>query len=158
MRANVSVLLLIALMTGACSGSDCLPEPEHDQSPPQTHVAIEFSPLAGGRQTSQHVPGDSTETIVADRQNPVAVSFAASDSSGLRSISPGITIQQTVGLGVERSNIAIDPVVARCPRHDLSYRHEIRATGMRRTLLITVVAENWVGLTAYSELLTIRLE
>ncbi len=158
MRANISVLLSITLLAGACFDADCLPEPEHDASRPQVRVVVEYSSPSGTRLRSEHVLGDSSTTLAADRRQPVILFFSASDASGLRSLSPSITIQQTVGIGVERSYVDVDPVTATCPRHELSYRHEIRSTGTGRSFLVTVVAENWVGLASTLELLTLRAQ
>lgn len=156
MQAKEFALFSVILLTIGCSESDCLPEPDFDSTPPDVHVVIEYSSNTGGRQSERHLPGDPAKTIVA--HSPLSIYFVASDSSGIRSLLPGITIQKTVGLGVERRRVSVDAVSSTCPRPELSYRHDVRGTRPGESLLVTVVAENWAGLNSTLELLTIRLE
>lgn len=158
MRSNVSLILSVALLAGGCFGSDCLPEPAQDASPARIRVVVDYESFAGGRQTAEHLSGQPARTIDADSHGPVIVIFEASDSSGVRTLSPGMTLQQTVGIGVERRYLKVDPVESNCPRPELSYRHEIHGTSTPQSLNVTAVAVNWTGLTASLEPLTIRLK
>lgn len=97
-------------------------------------------------------------TLQADRNSPVRIIYVAADSSGMREMVPGLTLQQTVGVGVERRHVSLGATDASCPRPRLEREHEVHGTGERRVLIITMGAENWVGRRASIEPVTVRME
>ncbi len=156
MRANAVALLSFTLFVGGCSKADCLPEPEADATPPHIRIVVDYHRPARSQERFEHRPGDPATTIEADPQQPVVITYLASDSAGLRSLWPTMRMQHTVGLGVERRYVNIDPVTSNCPVAELSYERELKGTGSRPAVYLTAVAENWMGETATLEPVTLR--
>lgn len=149
---------LLALSVAGCT-SDCLPAPESDTTPPNLEVVVEYrSSQDGNLNRHEASTADSSVTLLADRNSPVHIRYAAVDSSGMRQLVPGLTIHQTVGIGVERQHVEIGPIDASCPRPRLDGDHEVHGTGVERVLIISAGAVNWTGLRTSIEPVSVRLE
>src|SRR5690606_2589185 len=155
-RMSIAALLPFLIVSGC--RSDCLPVPENDQSPPDVRVSVSFRTPGGEERELHFGVEDTSRTIRVDASHRVLIRYTATDSSGLRSLTPGLTVQHTVGLGTERRHVPLRIVTASCPRAQLTAQHEAAGTGERRVLIITAGAENWVGRRASIEPLTLRLE
>lgn len=151
-----AVTLTMALF--GCS-SNCLPEPNADDTPPEVRIIAEYTSRPEGVVERVEIgSADSSVTLSADSDSPVHIIYVAADTSGVRRLIPGMTIQQTVGIGVERQHVSLGREDASCPRPTLEREHEVHGTGQKRALIITLGAENWVGLRSSIEPVTIRLD
>lgn len=149
---------MLMMAVSGCS-SNCLPEPDTDATPPEVRVIAEYTSRPEGVDERVEIgSADSSVTLVADSNSPVRVIYVAADTSGMRRLVPGMTIQQTVGIGVERQHVSLGTVDASCPRPTLQHDHEVHGTGQKRALIITLGAENWMGMRSSIEPVTIRLD
>ncbi len=149
----------MCLLLARCTSEDCLPEPSADSTPPHVRVSIAHTSPGSMTETTRVVTlADTTTLVRASRNERVRVTFAAEDSSGLRRLAPAVTVQQTVGIGVEREFVPIDPVTSSCPRAVLETRYEAHTSGRPRVLIVSAVAENWAGMRAAIEPISIRME
>lgn len=150
----LSLLLLVS-----CASEDCLPEPSGDATPPQVRITIHYTPPGSATETTHVVTGADTTAIVrASRNEPVRVTFSAADSSGLRRLAPAVTVQHTVGIGVEREFVPIDAVTSSCPTPSLETRYSAHTSGKPRVLIVSALAENWIGARSSIEPTSIRME
>ena len=158
MTLHLKILPLL-ISIAACTGAECLPEPQSDATPPGLQILVEFTPPGGVRQIIyEATAADSASgSITADRNEPVRLIFIADDSSGVRRLSPAVTVQRTVGIGIERQYIPIDAVTSSCPRPVLRTDYKAQTSGDRRVVIASAVAENWVGVRSTFEPLTIRM-
>lgn len=136
-----------------------MPEPADDASPPRLHIVVHFTAPGSMTETSRELTtADTATSVTASRSEPVRVTFAAADSSGLRRLTPAVTVQQTVGVGVERTFEPIDQVTYSCPVADLEAYYEAHTSGRRRVLIVSARAENWVGGHSIIEPLSVSME
>ncbi|MEX0821638.1 MAG: hypothetical protein WD021_05795 [Rhodothermales bacterium] len=164
MRRDLATLSAIAavigvalsLVLGGCGPTDCLPEPEMDATPPEVNVTVTVTSSNGTTRTIEHAAGDAPLSVDISSGSSVSVTYSAVDSSGLRSLSPGMTIHETVGVGVERRSVRIEPVRSECPVASLSLRREVRGVRPGESVVVTMVAENWVGDIGTLESATLR--
>lgn len=156
MRWLPTARFLIVLLTG-CGPDDCLPVPPNDTSPPVITITLTFA--RNGREiTQQFTDPDTSVTVNASSSTPVKIVYSSSDPSGMRRMLPGLTIQQSVALGVDRRFIDIPPVEAGCPVPLLRAERMIPGTGERRTAAVTAAAQNWVGGRKTIHPINVRLE
>lgn len=154
--AEGMVLLALSVVLSACSSDGCLPEPDGDPSPPEVRITASITLPSGETRTVIHGIGDPPRAVEVSPSAEVVITYVAVDSLGVRSLAPGLTIQQTVGVGVERRYVEIDPIVASCPRARLAHRQDVPGGRSPRSVLATIVAENWSGATRTLEPFTVR--
>lgn len=151
-------ILIVPLLLGCASG-DCLPEPSGDPTPPQVRIVVHYTPPGSMTETTYVVTDADTTTILrASRNASVRVTFSAADSSGLRRLAPAVTVQHTVGMGVEREFAPIDAVTSSCPVPSLEARYTAHTSGRPRVLIVSALAENWTGSHSSIEPASIRME
>lgn len=159
MRSVVGASSLVLLLLAGCISDDCLPESAVDSTPPRVRITIQYTAPGSGTETTRVVTQtDTTNLVRASRNERVRVTIAAEDSSGLRRLAPAVTVQQTVGIGVEREFVSIDPVTSSCPRAVLESRYDAHTSGRPRVLIVSAVAENWTGTRATIAPISIRME
>lgn len=144
----------------ACMSDECLPEPDTDTSPPMLRVIVESTPPGGVSPVTREVTADDSVAVPmeADRMKPVHVTFVAADAEGLLRLHPAVTIQRTVGIGVDRQYTPMDPEIASCPLPELQIGYEAHTSGEPRVVIVSAVAENWKGLLSMLEPLSIRMK
>lgn len=154
---HIAITSLIVLV--GCASGDCLPEPQRDTTPPELRVIAYYTAPGSRTETSRTVTIlDTTDVVPASRTAPVRIEFIAADSSGLRRLTPAVTIQQTVGIGVERQIAPVNSVTSSCPVGSMRTTYEAHTSGKPRVLIVSAVAENWVGGRSIIEPLSIRLQ
>lgn len=154
-RIAIATLVLIA----ACSSKECLPEPNRDDTSPDVRVVVEYTAPGSQTPTTHEIAGsDTSAVVVADRTKPLRVRFVAADSSGLRRLAPAVTVQRTVGVGVQREFAPMKEVTLSCPVATLRSEYTAHTSGEPRVLIVSALAENWTDLTASIEPLSIRME
>lgn len=150
--------LLICL--AACTSDECLPEPASDTTPPLLRVVVRHTPPGGASEVTREITADDSvsTTVAADRLQPVRVDFVAADSAGLRRLHPSVAVQRTVGIGVDRQYAPTDPIAASCPVSDLRSVYEAHTSGEPRVLIVSALAENWIGLRTTVQPLSIQMK
>lgn len=155
--SRIGFLTLLLLVS--CASEDCLPEPSADATSPKVRIAVHYTPPGATTETTHVVTDADTSAIVrASRSAPVGVTFSAADSSGLRRLAPAVTVQHTVGIGVEREFAPIDAVTSSCPVPSLEARYTAHTSGEPRLLIVSALAENWTGSRSSIEPTSIRME
>ncbi len=156
----VNRLLIAALFhVVACSSGECLREPERDDTPPDVRITVTYTAPGSYTETTHEITtADSSTWIVASRAKPLHVTFFASDSSGLRRLAPAVSVQRTVGVGLERQFVPIDEVMAKCPVAVLRARYEASTSGKPRVLVVSALAQNWAYKNSSIEPISIRMQ
>jgi len=106
MERNVSGKVAVLLICLVLTGCNCLPAPTSDSSPPGAGLTVEFrSPGARTRQTTQVTATDADQSIVADKNDVIAVMYKVGDPEGLRSVKLDYDIRLYSNPGVSRGGL-----------------------------------------------------
>ena len=154
---NLGFLCVLVFLAG-CRQKTCLPIPLTDETAPHAGLSVQYIENSSSQmRTVTLTQDDPTLSIDADASAEITVTFMGSDDEGVKSIQLIAIRQKTVGSGVERASLNLNPVVSRCPVARMERSTVLRPHQGQKSFSLAMMTENWVGQRSFTENLFIRL-
>lgn len=158
MRFVVLAILLSATLVSCRPECECLPPPETDTTPPTAELQISY--YVDGNSESKTVSAqDPPVTIYADEDHDVVVRYFGRDGEGMKSLQPLVTVYRRIGALQEVEEWNVVATTTSCPTPLVVERWTTfeRNKG-ERTIVTSLMATNWIGLTTSTPSITITIE
>ena len=152
MRLTVFAILL-SVFYGSCA---CLPEPTVDPTPPTAGLIIEFY-VNGVVESRTFSHQDPEITLDADEDRNISIIYMGSDNEGMKSLNIMVTVVRTFGGIQQREDWTVAPITASCPKDTLLGNMNFDRNEGERTIRLTVKSRNWMGLTAVTQPLKVKV-
>lgn len=119
---------------------------------------VTFSDWTTGRRDSVVLvtPCETAPTIEADVSGEVTVVYTGLDDEGMKRLELGLSVYQSVGIGVQMESFNVPPITTRCPREQLAGKRSFVGGQGKRNITLSVSADNWGGLRAVTPPLVVR--
>ena len=132
------------------AGCKCLPVPTSDVTPPTASVMVEYRQPGGQRVTRTMAVGTADATVLADKNDVVAVVYSGSDNQGLRSVELVYDAEYRSGNTVVQPLLRQLKLTAGCPRELLLDSENFGPDQSPWRYEFSGRAENWLGMTSTS--------